>query len=56
MNRKTLEKLILSLRQHGAGLSAQNGQLIIEGLAPPDILLQAHRHRKALAAMVRTRP
>jgi biotin operon repressor len=56
MQRKSLEKLIQTLRQHGAGLSSTEGRLVIEGLAPPDILLQAHRHRRALAAMVRTRP
>lgn len=55
MQRKSLEKLIQSLRRHGAGLSAENGRLVIEGLAPADILMQAHRHRKALAAMVRAR-
>lgn len=53
--RKSLEKLIMSLRQHGAGLSTENGRLVIEGSAPADILMQAHRHRRALAAMVRAR-
>ncbi len=55
MATKSLEKLIQSLHQHGAGLSAENGRLVIEGSAPADILMQAHRHRKALAAMVRAR-
>lgn len=53
MQRKSLEKLVLSLRRHGAGLSMENGRLVIEGSAPADILMQAHRHRRALAAMVR---
>ncbi len=55
MATKSLEKLIQSLHQHGAGLSAENGRLVIEGSAPADILMLAHRHRKALAAMVRAR-
>ncbi|WP_165771943.1 hypothetical protein [Niveispirillum lacus] len=55
MQRKSLEKLIQSLHRYGAGLSSENGCLVIEGLAPADILMQAHRHRKALAAMVRAR-
>lgn len=55
MRSKSLEKLILSLRQHGVGLSTKNGSLVIEGSAPADMLMQAHRHRKALAVMVRTR-
>lgn len=55
MQRKSLERLIVTLRQHGAGLSTENGRLVIEGLAPADILMQAHRHRRALAAMMRAR-
>ena len=55
MRSKSLEKLIQSLRQHGVGLSTENGRLVIEGSAPADMLMQAHRYRKALAAMVRAR-
>ncbi len=51
--RNAAEKVFHALRQHGAGLVAKGEQLIIEGSAPADILMQAHRHRRTLLAMVR---
>lgn len=56
MQRKNLDRIVQALRQHGAGLSAKGDSLVIEGTAPADILMQAHRHRRALLALVRTQP
>ncbi|WP_154667338.1 hypothetical protein [Niveispirillum irakense] len=53
MQRKAAEKVFQALRHYGAGLVADGERLVIEGHAPADILMQAHRHRRALLAMVR---
>lgn len=53
MQRKQVRQLLSRLREQQVVLRPEGDTLMLEGTVDPALLMQAHRHRRALLALVK---